>query len=747
MFPLHALLCVTLAFGFVAQTLPIYPFSALAAQANQSLSLAVLPFENLTRQPADDWMGLSLAESLTGALAKIPHLQVIERSQIKRLIQEQNFGQTALVDSSQAPSLGKMMGAKRMVVGHFQKVGDRLRIQARVIQVETGQVLPEGVVQVEGSEQAFFQLLDQLTQELSQQFQNGTASPLLNASHIPSLHEAHSLYYRGLYLLESGNSAVRKEVESLFQKALALAPKDALIQAGLARLYLSLGRTGGGELELQKSLHWAQSALTLNPKLSQAWLVQMEVHQFQKNFSESEATLKQALAHLPGNTALLLAYVDLLEQQRDTYFLPVNELKPLLLRFGANLKDPEIQVRLAIQLLQELQEQERPGKILDYSEPLALLVSARQSQPDNPLIPLYLGQIYLANEQPEKADTEIEQALKLDPKGQWVHQLAHSNLMRLYYFYKSRKNSDREREYLEKALKVALKLVELNPRNTFSLIQVAQDYEKLNDRSAALTYLTQAEQQDPSHPNIYTARLTIHKKDKNWQAVLATIELAFERCKSYPYFSQQIPYLKYEKAEVLEQLGQNEAAMVLWLELQLTDGFRGIALQKLIEHSEKQKDYVRVHEYYLNLFQVEPDLAQESYYQKGYQKNWLLQELQKNPTSAAHLNELAQIYAWELDDERALALFQQALSLAPENAVILYNFGSYYLNQQAYASALPLLKQALQFQAKYSNAMYNLGLAHLGLNQIQEAKACFQQVLDWEPTHQGAQVALAKLKP
>jgi TolB-like protein len=80
------------------------------------------------------------AENLRNALVQHQKFAVIERSQIQQAIREQTFGQTGQVDAKEAIALGKLLGARMIVVGSVTKLGETYTINARFIDVESGQV-------------------------------------------------------------------------------------------------------------------------------------------------------------------------------------------------------------------------------------------------------------------------------------------------------------------------------------------------------------------------------------------------------------------------------------------------------------------------------------------------------------------------------------------------------------------------------------------------------------------------------
>lgn len=54
------------------------------------------------------------------------------------------------MDPDSAPELGKLLGAQRVLLGNFQKVGETLVVNTRVVEVATGQILPGWATQVRG---------------------------------------------------------------------------------------------------------------------------------------------------------------------------------------------------------------------------------------------------------------------------------------------------------------------------------------------------------------------------------------------------------------------------------------------------------------------------------------------------------------------------------------------------------------------------------------------------------------------
>ena len=102
--------------------------------------VAVLPFKNLNAESASDWLKLGVAETMLTDLkkAKVP---VVERDQIDKALGELLLRGDTGSEDGQAIAVGKLVGAKTVVVGSFQAAGKQLRFNARFVEVETGIIL------------------------------------------------------------------------------------------------------------------------------------------------------------------------------------------------------------------------------------------------------------------------------------------------------------------------------------------------------------------------------------------------------------------------------------------------------------------------------------------------------------------------------------------------------------------------------------------------------------------------------
>ncbi len=136
---------------------------ALAAGPAQG-PVAVMPLKNLNADPELDWMRAGIAETLVSDLKKRSGMTVVERDQVDRALAEVMLQGSKLADDSVAARVGRLTGAKTIVVGAFQKAGTQLRITARFIAVETGEVID--TAKTTGAMSEVFVLQDQIVAKL-----------------------------------------------------------------------------------------------------------------------------------------------------------------------------------------------------------------------------------------------------------------------------------------------------------------------------------------------------------------------------------------------------------------------------------------------------------------------------------------------------------------------------------------------------------------------------------------------------
>lgn len=103
-------------------------------------SVAVWDLDDVTLSTA---VPPDLGEVLSGQIAETLTKRgyvVVERQRLLLILKELHLGTTQLVDPSTRLKLGRMLGARWMVFGGYQIIGDQIRIDLRRVEVETGKI-------------------------------------------------------------------------------------------------------------------------------------------------------------------------------------------------------------------------------------------------------------------------------------------------------------------------------------------------------------------------------------------------------------------------------------------------------------------------------------------------------------------------------------------------------------------------------------------------------------------------------
>jgi TolB-like protein len=105
-------------------------------------SVAVFDFENLSPLDADDpdIAGLLTAKAIE-TIEENGQYDVVERQQLTTVLEELNLGSSEVADRQTQLKLGAITGARLMVFGTYQLIERQLRLDIRLVDVQSGQVL------------------------------------------------------------------------------------------------------------------------------------------------------------------------------------------------------------------------------------------------------------------------------------------------------------------------------------------------------------------------------------------------------------------------------------------------------------------------------------------------------------------------------------------------------------------------------------------------------------------------------
>jgi TolB-like protein len=271
-------------------------------------SIAVLPFDNLSGDPEQEYFADGIVEDITTALSRFRHLLVIAR----------NSSFTYKGKPVDVKQVGRDLGVRYVLEGSVRKAANRVRITGQLIDAATGKHL--WADRIDGALEDIFDLQDQVTASVV-----GAIAPKLEEAEIERARlkptaslDAYDLYLRGMASLHQATKEENSEALRLFYEAIKLDPNFASAHGmaawcyawrkmngwvadreaeiaeteRLARRAVALGKNdavalamGGFTLalvagEVEDGTAFTDQALALNPNLAIAWLFSSWVRSF-----------------------------------------------------------------------------------------------------------------------------------------------------------------------------------------------------------------------------------------------------------------------------------------------------------------------------------------------------------------------------------------------------------------------------------------------------------------------------------
>jgi len=127
-------------------------------------TVAVLYFDNNTGARDYDNLGRGMASMMITDLSAVKDIQLVEREHMQDVLKEQEAQHTKYYDQSTAVQTGKLLGAEYIVTGAFVSVQPSMRIDTRVIRVQSGEIVK--TAKVVGQQDSLFALQQHLADSL-----------------------------------------------------------------------------------------------------------------------------------------------------------------------------------------------------------------------------------------------------------------------------------------------------------------------------------------------------------------------------------------------------------------------------------------------------------------------------------------------------------------------------------------------------------------------------------------------------
>jgi serine/threonine protein kinase/Tfp pilus assembly protein PilF len=366
-------------------------------------SLAVLPFQNLSRNAEDNFYEFSLADGLITELANLRSI-VVRPSQYIAIYTGQQ------VDPQR---IGQELAVNTVLTGSFIKSGDRFRVTTQLIDIRTGKLLWSERIDLDSRDLITIQdtiserVIDGLRLQLSEEEQKRIDRPLTSSN------EAYEFYLRGRdllfqYMSQSFNDQDLDDAIKMFLEALRIDPQFARAHYTLGRCYIHHGQGYGGTEYFSLAERSLQRALALDPDLPGAHLQMVYVYLHRGEKDLALATLAEVRRKAPND---------------PTVFIVAGMLYRLNGLYDRALKQYDRLVELSPRDL--VIAGYNRGRILtyrhEYEAALVAFEEARRLEPDHPLIRTFLAVTYFTMGRIEESCQLIEEILTHHPHFDPLH--------------------------------------------------------------------------------------------------------------------------------------------------------------------------------------------------------------------------------------------------------------------------------------------------------------------------------------
>jgi TolB-like protein/DNA-binding winged helix-turn-helix (wHTH) protein len=252
-----------------------------------STTLAVLPFRNLSDEPDTEFLALGLAEELQGTLARHKDLRITARSSAFQL-KDQN---------QDVRDVGQRLGVRYVLEGSIRKSAEQVRINARLIDAQTGmQLWSEGY---DRNLDDWFALQQNVAMEVATALDSvlPTNDSNPNRAETESV-DAHLEVLRARQLLASRSVTDAEQAIEHLQRALTLDPDYALAYARLADAMLIQAESTTGMPAARPTVApLLDKAIALDPGLGEAYALRS---QLTDDPTEAERELRKGLELNPS---------------------------------------------------------------------------------------------------------------------------------------------------------------------------------------------------------------------------------------------------------------------------------------------------------------------------------------------------------------------------------------------------------------------------------------------------------------
>ena len=278
-----------------------------AAARPSGPSIAVLPFENMSGDPAQDFFADGVTEEIINDLTRFPNLKVISRHSTFKF-------RGRHVDVRE---VGRDLEVQYVLEGSVRKAGDLVRVTGQLTEAASGSHLFSETYDRDLSAQNILEIQDDIAERIvgavGQPYgvMARAGARLLRGKAWQHL-DAYDAVLRFYDYWFNASLSLHEPVRTALERAVELDPDYASAWAALASMYLDEARFGydprhDGD-QLERALGAAQKAVLLDPENSMAYHFLFSTHFHRGELDDFRATGERALALNPNHADMLADY-------------------------------------------------------------------------------------------------------------------------------------------------------------------------------------------------------------------------------------------------------------------------------------------------------------------------------------------------------------------------------------------------------------------------------------------------------
>ena len=281
------------------------------AVATPDVSLAILPFRNASGDQTLDWLGSSLAETLSTDVGQSSHLLVVSSERVSQIFRDLRLTSDVAFDPPTLQRLAEFSNADNLVWGSYAKFGDQIRIDATVQDIKRNRT---ATLSESTTEKDMLSAIDRLAADIRsnlalsksivQELQGQSFKP--STSSVPALRD----YDQGLQSERRGDylGAIKQ-----FQTSTQEDANFALAYSELGRTYALLGQDNEAEQASGKAVQLSDSL-----PVQEKYLIQASHYQILRDYPKAIEAYENLAKVWPDNTDVLFS-LGLLYEQSSAY--------------------------------------------------------------------------------------------------------------------------------------------------------------------------------------------------------------------------------------------------------------------------------------------------------------------------------------------------------------------------------------------------------------------------------------------